>query len=582
MAMRPIVLVIDDVESVHRLLSVRLKGLDIDLVSAMDGRRGLAEARERRPHLILLDIDLPDMDGFEVCTQLKADEVTADVPVIFLTGSDDRAQMIKGFELGAVDYITKPFDARELNVRVSAQLKTQTLLAELESQALTDALTGLPNRTAFGEVLRRSIERAKEDPEYRFAVLFLDLDRFKVINDSLGHDVGDELLVTIADRICRRVRSVSEDSDRQTQDIVARMGGDEFTILLDEVNDVGTVTMLADRIRTELSRAFVLDGREVSTGVSIGIRLGDGRYETADELLRDSDTAMYHAKAAGRGRWVVFDDAMHEQAKARLDMESDLRRAVQQEQFVLHYQPIVSLESGTLCGFESLIRWQHPQHGLLGPDKFIAIAEEIGLIREIGEWVLAEASKRLEAWQSRSPSSTPLLMSVNVSKKQLEQADLLERFESILAKRSIAPETLMLEVTESVIMNDPSAMVPVLEQLRAHGLLLAMDDFGTGHSSLALLHRFPIDVLKIDRAFVNSLAQSRAHTAIVQAIITLAQNLGMVVVAEGIETPEQLTQLQALDCDKAQGYLFGRPMDGRHVEALMDTGHLLTHGGRLL
>lgn len=563
---RQTVLVIDDSEMIRRLVAVRLKDLDVVVHTAVNGEEGLREARQCRPDLILLDLHLPDMGGFDVCRKLHEDAGTRDIPIIFLTGTDEREEKLKGFSLGAVDYVTKPFDAAELRARVGAHLRTRVLLDQLESQATTDTLTGLPNRQAFREALEIAIGKAHRDPDYHFCVLFLDLDRFKIVNDSLGHEAGDQLLIRVANMLENAVRAAGREKHR---DVVARMGGDEFTILLDNVEGLDVPIALAERLHDALSRPQLIEGHEVSPGVSIGIRPCDRACSGPEELLRDSDTAMYHAKAAGRGQWVVFDDAMHKDVMARLELENDLRRAVSKWQFALEYQPLVRLDSGKLLGFEVLLRWDHPRHGRIAPNRFIPIAEEIRLINAIGDGVFDRVCQQLAAWRKQYSAADELLMSINLSKKQLAPDLLVQRLEKAIADTDIEPRHLMFEVTESVIMHDPEVVVPVLDQLSRRGFLLAMDDFGTGYSSLATLHRFPIDVLKIDRAFIACMEESRAYTAIVQAVITLAHNLDMRVVAEGIETIEQLAQLQALDCNAAQGYYFARPMNAEQAGRLI-------------
>ncbi len=570
---KQVVLVIDDSVLIRRLMAERLKDLNATIRIAADGGSGLEAARQHRPDLILLDLHLPDMGGFDVCRRLRDDPQTRDIPIIFLTGSDERDEKLQGFSLGAVDYVTKPFDAAELRARVGVHLKTRELLDRLAAQAGTDPLTGLPNRYAFRQSLEQTIVRARRDPKYHFCLLFLDLDRFKIVNDSLGHGVGDQLLIRVAELLKGVVRVAGREKHR---DMVARMGGDEFIILLDNVRDLDIATALAERLRDALSRPQVVEGHEVSPGVSIGIRPCDASCTTAEELLRDSDTAMYHAKAAGRGQWVVFDDRMHKEAMDRLQLENDLRRAVDQWQFVLEYQPLVRLDSGRLAGFEALLRWEHPHRGRISPGRFIPIAEEIGLINAIGDGVVQRACEQLAAWRRHHPgAAADLRMSINLSKKQLMLDDLGTRLAAAIADSGIRPRDLMLEVTESIIMHDQDQVIPVLEQLKKRGCQLAMDDFGTGSSSLAALHRFPIDVLKIDRAFINCMEQSRAYTAIVQAVITLAHNLSMRVVAEGIETVEQLAQLQALDCNLGQGYHFARPLTSEQADRLIGQDHTL-------
>jgi diguanylate cyclase (GGDEF)-like protein len=519
------VLIVDDSEMIRKLVSARMRDLKIEIIDAVDGKSGMRIAREQAPDLILLDVAMPDMTGFEVCQHLKSDPLTNDIPIIFLTGSDDPAAKIRAFELGAVDYVTKPFDAAEMRARVGAALRTQALLEMLATKANTDELTGLPNRSFFSEALTRCIDRAKADHAYRFAVLFLDVDRFKLINDSLGHVVGDELLMHVARKLRQCVRLDDHPDGVRSKDMVARMGGDEFIILLDDVDDEQVPITVAQRVCEELARPFILSGHAVNTTVSIGVRLCDHSCDSPDTLLRDCDLAMYHAKSEGKARHALFDEAMHTEALTRLQIENDLRLALGLNQLELHYQPIVSLECGALRGFEALLRWTHPQRGVVMPSQFVPIAEETGLIIEIGGWALREACMQLQRWRSLGHAAQPLHMCVNLSKAQMVDPDLIETIRDLLRETGTDPSMLNLEVTESEIMEDPQMVVQALEQIRSLGVRTAMDDFGTGSSSLASLHHFPIDVLKIDRAFVQSMGRSRAHAAIVHSIVSLAQNL---------------------------------------------------------
>ena len=565
------VLVVDDNEAFVKLLAVRLKDLSVELIAARGGLTGLYTAQQELPDLILLDVAMPDMDGYEVCRRLKKEPRTRAIPVIFLSGRCEDEDKVRGFEAGGTDYVIKPFNAAELRARVSSALKTKALVEMLEFQARTDSLTDLANREWFCSSLARCVRRARTFGDYMFAILFLDLDHFKVINDSLGHAAGDQLLVTVAKRLQRCVRRIGRASSRSEGDLVGRMGGDEFAILLDEIHDPEDAHQVAERVREELAKPYILGGMEVSVAVSVGIRLGDAECPGADELLRDSDTAMYCAKAAGRSRYTVFDQAMHDAAMRRLQLEHDLRKALDANELALHYQPIISLETGGLIAFEALLRWQHPELGPVSPMDFIPIAEETGLIVPIGLWVVEQACRQLRRWQDRFPSRSGMTMNVNLSKRQITQADLCDTIAATTKACDIDPRHLSLEVTENVIMQSVDQVVPILEQLKTLGLELAMDDFGTGHSSLSCLHRFPIDVLKIDRSFIRNMGMNVEFAAITQAVVTLAHNLDMRVVAEGIEQPEQLAQLQALECDYAQGFLIARPAPPEEVEALLSS-----------
>jgi diguanylate cyclase (GGDEF)-like protein len=425
--------------------------------------------------------------------------------------------------------------------------------------AFHDALTGLPNRALLMDHLKLSIERVKGRSGYLFAILFLDLDRFKNINDSLGHIAGDQLLIEIARRLEKCLRPT---------DTVARLGGDEFAILLDGLEDYGDAIRVAERVQNDLASPFNLGGHEVYTTASIGITLNTIGYDDPENVLRDADTAMYRAKENGKARHEMFDKVMHARAVALLQLENDLRRAIEREEFRVFYQPIVSLETDRIVGFEALIRWRHPEQGYVSPTEFIPVAEETGLIIEIGQWVLGEACGQMREWQRQSPDLRALTLSVNLSGKQFTQPDLIEQIKRILDRTNFDPRSLKLEITESVVMENAETASMMLTQLRALGVQLSIDDFGTGYSSLSYLHRFPVTTLKIDRSFISRMSAGLENSEIVRTILTLAGNLGMEVVAEGVETEEQLAQLKSMRCDYAQGYLFSKPVDADAAAAL--------------
>lgn len=429
--------------------------------------------------------------------------------------------------------------------------------AKLVHDALHDTLTGLPNRVFLIERLHHAIQRT-QGGEGQFVVLFIDLDRFKVINDSLGHMLGDQLLIAIAARLSRCLRPT---------DTLARLGGDEFVILLEDIGDRSSVIAVAERIHKELSLSFNLEGHEVFTAASIGIAYGSRAYTRPEELLRDADTAMYRAKEQGRGRSEIFNIKMHTQAVAVLQLETDLRRTLERQELLLHYQPILSLRTQQIVGFEALLRWQHPKRGMVPPSDFISIAEETGLIVPIGHWVLQESCRRMQQWRKQYPAHD-LTINVNLSSKQFTPR-LIDEIRQILQETQLEARYLKLEITESVLMENAEAAIVTLSQLRDLGIGLAIDDFGTGYSSLSYLHRFPIDTLKIDRSFTSKIDIDGEQLAIVRTIITLAWNLGMEVIAEGVETQKQLVQLKALHCDQAQGYFFCKPMDAKIATQLI-------------
>jgi len=422
-----------------------------------------------------------------------------------------------------------------------------------------DPLTGLPNRTLFNEKLGACLERVAEDPEYPFAVLFLDLDRFKVVNDSLGHLVGDQLLIHVAQRLRAAVRNAPPGNRGVVNDLIARLGGDEFAILLDNVDSDGA-TRIAERIRESIHAPFKIEGREVFTTASIGIAPGNSSYSSTAEILRDADTAMYKAKWAGRSRFEIFDSDMRASAVARLELETDLRRAVGKQEFVLYYQPKVSLKTNRIVGVEALLRWRHPTRGLIQPDQFISLAEETGLIVPIGLWVLRVACTRMHAWHAEFPMEPPLEVSVNVSVRQFREPDLVDRIAAVLAETGLDPKTLQLEITESVLMDDLDTVAELLARMKALGVGLKIDDFGTGYASLKCLNRLPFDVLKIDRSFVFNIAEDTGTGNTIRTIVALAENLGMEVVAEGIERQDQLAMLQSLHCNYGQGFYFSPPV----------------------
>ena len=444
---------------------------------------------------------------------------------------------------------------------------------KLRHAAQHDTLTGTPNRSLFTERLEQCIQRAKRFPDYKFAVLFLDVDRFKIINDSLGHEVGDQLLISISDRLRQNLRSMDTATRIGEGHLPARLGGDEFAVLLDGIGDIRDAVRVAERIHKALAEPHTIAGHEVTSTSSIGIVTSDGKYDRPDEILRDADTAMYQAKNSGKARHVIFDERMHREVLQRLNLEKELRHAAEHKEFGVVYQPIVSLEDASLVGFEALLRWHHPERGVVLPAAFIGLAEELGLIVPIGRWVLREACGQLQRWQSARPAHPELTMSVNLSRQQLSDAQLIPTLRGLLKHTGIKAHTLLLEITETTVMESADSLAPILTELRRLGVRLAMDDFGTGHSSLSFLHRVPMNILKIDRSFICRAAQERDSAAIVRTVIQLAHNLGMKAVAEGIETREQLVMLQSLECHYGQGFLFSEPLKAAAASRFLDSDH---------
>src|ERR1051325_2283874 len=462
-------------------------------------------------------------------------------------------------EVGAVPFVYENERAVQM---VARDIRARKLIEEkLIHDAFHDALTGLPNRALFTEHLRLAVDRAKKKDPYLFAVLFLDLDRFKNVNDSLGHAVGDELLVGIARRLENHIRPV---------DRVARLGGDEFALLLDGIEEPSDATRVAERLQQEMQLPFNIRGHDVFTSASVGIAMSSTGYNGPDAVLRDADTAMYRAKALGKARYEIFDLEMHSRAVALLKLETDLRLAVERQEFIVQYQPIMRLGTNEIYGFEALVRWQHPARGLPPPMEFIPVSEETGLIIPLGRWVLREACRQVRAWQEELPGCEDVTLSVNYSGKQFMQADVIEQIKQILKDTDFDPCLLQLEITESAVIENTKTVTEMILELRKLGIRLSMDDFGTGYSSLSYLHSFPIHTLKIDRSFISS-KNDVGDNEIVRTIIMLARNLGLDVVAEGVETKEQLAYLRALDCEYAQGFFFAHPLDPSQAEIALKT-----------
>jgi diguanylate cyclase (GGDEF)-like protein len=446
----------------------------------------------------------------------------------------------------------------ELKVELTERKRIEK---QLSYTSLHDPLTDLPNRVLFMDRVTHALERYKRNKEFKFAVFFVDLDRFKVVNDSMGHNIGDLLLIENSHRLKACLRS---------QDTVARLGGDEFVILLEDLEDLQDYKIVASRIQHSLDAPANLDGKMVFISVSMGIVLNDGRYERAEEMVRDADIAMYQAKKHGRNRYEVFTPAMLDGMMTHFELENDLRKAVEHHEFVVYYQPIVNLGTRRIIGFEALLRWQHPTRGLTEPAEFIPTLEEMGLIVPVGYWVLEEACRQIHVWQTQYPASPPLTVSVNLSTRQCNQSDLVQKIAAILKKNKVDASSLKLELTESLIVEDFEFTSAILLQLRDMGVQVQIDDFGTGYSSLGYLHSLPIDALKIDRTFISQLGPAGSGTEIVRTILALAHGLGMKVIAEGVETSEQLSTLLSLDCELVQGFLFAKPVNPQEASSLLE------------
>ena len=515
--------------------------------------------------VVLADYSLPQFDAQRALEHLKKRGL--DVPFIIVSGCIGEERAVECMKYGATDYLLKDRLTRlGQAVRKAVDEKRRRddrhrVEEQLVHNSFHDALTGLPNRALFLDRAQRCLHQMERREGYLFAVLAVDLDGFQAINASFGQPAVDKVLIEIGERLVGKVRF---------GDTVARLGGDEFALLLDDVKDVSNALRVAERLQEGLAKPFLVDGREILTSASVGIASSIRTYKRSDDALRDAGTAMARAKRLGPGQVAVFDIRMHTQAVTRLKLETDLRRASDRQEFLLYYQPVVSLQSGRITGFEALLRWQHPQRGLISPGESLLIAEEIGLLIPIGQWVLQNASQQLRAWQVEFPVAPPLSMSVNLSCKQfLQSGELLTIIDETLKVTGLDPCSLALEVTETVMMENAEVALATLAQLKDRQLRISIDDFGTGYSSLSYLQRLPVDNLKIDQSFVAHMKPAGESLEIVRGIITLAHSLGKQVIAEGVETGEQLALLRSLECDYGQGYLFSEPMEPEAARKLM-------------
>ncbi len=682
------ILIVDDDDLNRELLEHLLQREGYTTRLAASGAQALELIGAHKVDLVLLDITMPQMDGLTVLKTLRQTYTPIDLSIIMVTGKQENTSLVEALNMGANDYVTKPFDFPVVLARLQTQvlrrqaeealrqseeryalathgandglwdwdlscdevyysprwqamlgcaaedigttpdvwfsrvhpddidtLKSQltdhlkgltphfqnehrvlhkngtyrwTLsrglavrtpagqayriagsLTDITERKVSDPLTGLPNRLLFLDRLGRAIERTKRRRNFLFAVLFIDLNRFKMINNSFGHSVGDALLAMMAQRLETSLRASDTVTRLGGEHTLARFGSDEFAILLEDISYVSDATRVAQRIHTELSAPFILNDREIFSSTSIGIALSSTAYDYPEDILRDAGIALHRAKRDGHAPYAVFDQTMHASTVAHLQLETDLRRAVEQQEFRVYYQPIVSLDTGRIIGFEALVRWQHPQRGFISPAEFIPTAEETHLITPIGAWVLRQACHQTRLWQRQFPSHPLLLVSVNLSGKQFLQDDLVDQIDRLLQEVDLEPHSVKLEITESVLMDNVASATTMLSRLHALGLKLGLDDFGTGYSSLSYLHRYPFDVLKIDRSFVYRIGTDAESAEIVRTIVTLAHNLRLEVIAEGVETPQQLAYLKAIGCEYGQGYLFAQPLDVEKATALL-------------
>jgi predicted signal transduction protein with EAL and GGDEF domain len=579
---KPKILVADNDLSAQRHLRRTLESAGFEIATVDNGRKALEFLLSKDgPRLALLDWLLPGLDGLKVCREIRRHSEHPYIYIIMLKAKRSSEDIVTGLEAGADDCLTKPFEPEELKARLRSGIRILKLEDKVAFDSLHDPLTHLPNRESFMERLSLCVSWGMGHPDYQFAVLSVDMDRFKGLNDSLGKTASDNLLVQVTNRLLgsiRRddamVRCSGNGEATGLPDVygmLARLGGDKFSILLDHMRNSSEGIRVAERIQQNIQSPFLIDGKEVFTTVSIGIAYSATGYTAAEDMLVGATTAMSRAKALGRARYEVCDRLMHATAAGRLRLEMDLRRATERDEFRVHYQPIVSLLDGRIIGFEALLRWQRPGLGLVMPGGFISAAEETGLIPWIGNWILQEACGQICAWHRQFPRNPPFFVAVNISTTQFAQIDLALQIERLLSDSGIAPANLKLELTESEAMHDEQRAIRILGGLKDLGVSLCIDDFGTGYSSLSYLRRFPLDTMKIDRSFVSEMSEDSETREIVKTIMNLGNNLGMQVIAEGVETQKQVNLLKLIGCEFAQGYFFSRPLDAEGIAQTLRT-----------
>jgi len=545
---KAVILVVDDDPAIRLVIRHAMQKCGHHVVEAVNGLEAVQLTIRQIPDLIIMDAVMPEMDGFRATQEIHKIQSCVTIPILMATSLDDDESVMRAFETGACDYITKPFNWSVLKHRINRMLMAAKAQHKIRHLAYHDALTGLPNRMLFMDRIDQAISRAQRE-DGLFALLFIDIDHFKVINDSMGHDAGDQLLNVLS----QRLREVLRKSDT-----VARLGGDEFTVIIEGLDNADDAVNVSKNILSALDVPALVNGKEVYVGGSIGIAMYPQDGDSFGALLKHADIAMYRAKELGRNTFQFYASEMSQKAMYRLELENQIRTALKEDQFVVYYQPKIDLTNNQCVGAEALVRWNHPERGFISPDDFIPLAEEIGLITQLDEWVMKTACKQFKQWATDGISLQNL--SVNISSRHFKENNLIDYCKTLLEMIDILPQHLEIELTESALVDNYENAKHILHELHDLGVHIALDDFGTGYASMAYLKEFPFDTVKIDRSFVRDIPEDKEDAAIVTAMIHLSQALNLSIVAEGIETESQKEFLAQNACAYGQGYLWSKPV----------------------
>lgn len=550
---RPVVILADDDPSIRLMVRHVLESEDFDIVEASDGLEAIKAVEKHNPALILLDAVMPGIDGFTTCQQIK-EKGYIDIPVMMITGLDDDASVERAYEVGAIDFITKPIKWAVLKHRVKSVVAKVVAERKVKLLAYRDTLTNLPNRLLFADRLEQAVIRA-ERGRTSMALMLIDIDDFKLVNDSFGHDAGDKLIKAVGELISKSLRRA---------DTIARLGGDEFAVIIESIDSADDAISIADNLTTILEHNVRLDDQETYTSASIGIAIYPDDGNDARTMLKNADTAMFRAKENGRHCFQFYKPEMSVSAMARLDLENSLKAAFENDEFLIHYQPIIDIHKNDVVGVEALLRWQHPDKGMIHPSDFISVAEDSGLIVAIGEWVITSVCKQLRVWKDAGLENQNV--SINLAPRQFKEQDLVSIFSQAIAESNIEGSSLSVDVTERTLIENSGEVESVLKKLRDLGIKIYLDDFGTGYASLAYLKEFPVDVVKVDRDFITGLPDNEQDLAVVEAIAGLTRGLKLGLLAEGVENERQLDVLKSIGCQYAQGFYWSKAIPGNEYE----------------